>query len=154
MTGGFGPSCDRGDGGSDGSSGSSSRPLRPPQLPSPLAFALEPERGAGGGIGGDCSFGVLKGATQKSVYHQKTVSWEHFFRLVATQHNSWEVYFTHRSELLHDPQEPSHPQRFLGPLFHHSKRATPAIRITLFDPSIGPSTAMVRKGFSKGSWQI
>ena len=39
MTGGFGPSCNRGDGGGDGSNGSSSRPLRPPQLPSPLAFA-------------------------------------------------------------------------------------------------------------------
>ena len=41
--GGFGPSCDRGNG-SDGSSGSSSRLLRPPKLPSPLALA-EPEPG-------------------------------------------------------------------------------------------------------------
>ena len=87
MTGGFGPSCDRGDGG-DGSSGSSSRLLRPPKLPSPLAFASELERGAGGGIGGGgcvvvvveamqgevvigCSFCVVMGATRKSFYHQK-----------------------------------------------------------------------------------
>ena len=72
MTGGFGPSCGRGDVGGDGSSGSLSRPLRPPQLPSPLAFASEPERSAGGviGGGGGCSFGVVMGATRKSVYHQ------------------------------------------------------------------------------------
>ena len=57
--GGFGPSCDRGDG--DGSSGSSSRLLRPPKLPSPLAFASEPERGAGGGIGGGGGGGGVGG---------------------------------------------------------------------------------------------
>ena len=51
MPGGFGPCDDRGIVG-DGSSGSSSRLLRPPELPSPLAFASEPERGAGGGVGG------------------------------------------------------------------------------------------------------
>ena len=86
MTGGFGPSCDRGDGGGDGPSGSSSRPLRPPQLPSPLAFASEPERGAGGGIsggggggGGGCSFGVVMGATRESVYHQKRFHGSIFF---------------------------------------------------------------------------
>ena len=80
MTGGFGPSCDRGDGGGDGSSGSSSRPLRPPQLPSPLAFASKPERGAGGGGGGGgCSFGVVMGATRKSVYHQKRFHGSIFF---------------------------------------------------------------------------
>ena len=44
MTGGFGPSCDLGNG-CDGSSRFSSQLLRPPQLPSQLAFAQEPERG-------------------------------------------------------------------------------------------------------------
>ena len=91
MTGGFRPSCDRGDGGGDGSRGSSSRPLRPPKLPSPPAFASELERGAGGGIGGGrgrgggggggggCSFGVVMGATRKSVYHQKRFHGSIFF---------------------------------------------------------------------------
>ena len=82
MTGDFGPSCDRG---GDGSSGSSSRPPRPAQLPSPLAFASKPERGARGGIvgggggGGGCSFGVVMGATRKSVYHQKRFHGSIFF---------------------------------------------------------------------------
>ena len=35
---------------------------------------------------------------------------EHLFRPVATQHISWEVIFTHRNELLHEPLERSHPQ--------------------------------------------
>ena len=72
----------------------------------------------------------VDGSDSKKRVPPKTVSWEHLFRPVATQHNSWEVLFTHRNELLHDPQEPSHPQRFMGVLFHHSKRATPTIRIT------------------------
>ena len=48
--GGFGPSCDRGIIGGGGSSLSSCQLLRPPQLPPQLAFAREPERGAGGGV--------------------------------------------------------------------------------------------------------
>ena len=47
----FGPSCDRGNVG-NGSSLSSCQLLRPPQLSSQLAFAREPERGAGGGVDG------------------------------------------------------------------------------------------------------
>ena len=91
MTGVVVPSCDCGDG--DESSGSSSRLLRPPKLPSRLAFASKPERGAGGGVGGGggggggggmvvvletmqaevvvgCSLCLVKGATRKSVYQQ------------------------------------------------------------------------------------
>ena len=47
---GSGPSCDRGNGGGGGSSLSSCQLLRPPQLPPQLAFAREPERGAGGAV--------------------------------------------------------------------------------------------------------
>ena len=86
MTGVVGPSCDRGDG--DGSSGSLSCLLRPPQLPSPLAFASEPERVACGGIGGGgggagCSFGVVMGATRvlgRHVILNKNLSYS-FFRM-------------------------------------------------------------------------
>ena len=100
MTGGYGPSCDRGDGAGDGSSGSSSRPLRPPQLPSALAFASEPEQGAGGGIGGGGGawwWWLLvwcgDGSDSKKRLPPKTVSWENLFRPVATQDISWEVLF-------------------------------------------------------------
>ena len=111
MTVGFGPCCDRGIGG-DESSASSSRLLRPPKLPSPLAFALEPERGADGGVGGGGGGGggdartsrrwllVLcgDGSDWKNLLSPKTVSWENRFRLLATQHISWEVPPTHRNE--------------------------------------------------------
>ena len=50
------------------------------------------------------------GSDSKMLLPGKTVSWEHLFRPVATQHISWDVRFTHRNELLHDPLEPSHPQ--------------------------------------------
>ena len=124
MTGGFGPSCDRGDGGV-GSSGSSSRLLRPPELPPPLAFASEPERVAGGGGGGGDARRSRRwlivlcgdGGDSKKLLPPKTVSWEHLFRPVATQHISWEVLFTHRNELLLDSLEPSHPQNASRELF-------------------------------------
>ena len=115
MTGGFGPSCDYGVGG-NGSRGSSSRLLRPPKLPSPLAFASEPERSAGGVVGGGggdargCRRLGGDGSNSKKLLPPKTVSWEHLFRPVATQHISWEVLCTPRSKLLHDPREPLHPQ--------------------------------------------
>ena len=64
MTGVVGRSCDRGEG--DGSSGSSSRLLRPLKLPSPLAFASQPERGAGGGIGGGSDGGGGGGDARRS----------------------------------------------------------------------------------------
>ena len=38
----------------------------------------------------------------------KTISWEHLFSPVATQHISWEALFAHRNELLHDRLEPLH----------------------------------------------
>ena len=63
MPGGFGPCYDRGIVG-DGSSGSSSQLLRPPKLPSPLAFASEPERGAGGGVGSGGSGGGGGGGSE------------------------------------------------------------------------------------------
>ena len=50
--GGFGPSCDRGNGGGGGSSLSSCQLLRPPQLSPQLTFARELERGADGAVGG------------------------------------------------------------------------------------------------------
>ena len=50
------------------------------------------------------------GSDSKKLLPPKTVSWEHLFRPVATQHISWDVLFTHRNELLHDPLEPLHPQ--------------------------------------------
>ena len=64
--------------------------MRPPKLPSPLAFASEPERVAGGGIGGGsgggggggCLFGVVMGATRKSVYHHKRFHGRIFFDLL------------------------------------------------------------------------
>ena len=102
MTGVVGPSCDCGDG--DGSSGSSSRLLRPPKLPSPLASASEPEWGAGGGVGGGGGgtggggdarrshrwLLVLcgDGSDSKKLSPPKTVSREHLFRPIATQHIS------------------------------------------------------------------
>ena len=51
------------------------------------------------------------GSDSKKLLPPKTVLWEHLFRPVATQHNSWEVLFTHHNELLHDPQEPSRRTR-------------------------------------------
>ena len=126
MTGVVGPSCDRGDG--DGSSGFSSRLLHLPKLPSRLAFASQPERGAGGGGGGggagdDASSSGRwslvvcgEGSDSKNRLPAKTVSWEHFFRHVATQHFSWQVLFTHHNELLHDPSERLHPQNALWEL--------------------------------------
>ena len=41
----------------------------------------------------------------------KTVSWEQLSGTVATQHDSWEVRFAHRNQLLHDPRGPSRPQK-------------------------------------------
>ena len=121
MTGGYGPSCDRGDGGGDGSNGSSSGLLRPAQLPSPLAFASEPERGAGGGIdgggGGGCSFGVVMGATRKSVYHQKRYHGSIFFDPLPPSIIHGRSFFTHGNVLLSDPQEPSHTQNASWELF-------------------------------------
>ena len=140
VTGGFGPSCDRGDSGGDGSNGSSSR--RCAHRRSRRRSHLHQSRNGTPVVGlvgwWWCWWWLLvlcgDGSDSKNRVPPKTVSCEHLFRPLATQHNSWEVVFTHRNELLHDPQEPSHPQRFMGDLFHHSKRATPTIRITCCDP--------------------
>ena len=124
MSGGFGPCCDRGDG--DGSSGSSSRLLRPPKLLSPLAFASQPERGAGGGGGGGggYSFGVVMGATRISVYHQKQFHGSIFFGLSPPSifhGRSFLPIATSSSmtlnELVHDPREPSLRQKASWELF-------------------------------------
>ena len=64
-----------------------------------------------------CSFCVVMGATRKKFLPPKMVSWGHLFRPIATQHISWEVVFTHRNELLHDPREPSLRQNAPWELF-------------------------------------
>ena len=80
--------------------------------------------GSGGGGVGGCGGGggdtrssrrwflvrCSDGSDSKKVTPPKTVSWESLFRPVATQLLSWDVLFTHRNELLHDPLEPSHLQ--------------------------------------------
>ena len=123
LTGDFGPSCGRGDVGGVGSSGSSSRPLCPPQLPLLLAFASEPERGAGGGICGGCLFGVVMGATRKSVDHQKRFHGSIIFRPVATQRISWESFF-----LLFVKTPPPHvtlsTKNTQKQIFHHTSNPT------------------------------
>ena len=50
------------------------------------------------------------GSDSKKLLQPNTGSWEHLFRPVATQHVSWEVLFTLRNELLHNPLEPLYPQ--------------------------------------------
>ena len=157
MPGGFGPCYDRGIVG-DGSS--LSRLLRPPKLPSPLAFASDPERGAGGGVGGGGGgVGDARksrrwllvlcgdGSDSEKLLPSKTVSWEHLFRPVATQQISWEVLFTHRNEPLHDPLEPSHPQNASQELFFtvRNERRPRLESLSALPPSIGSSTPMERK---------
>ena len=92
MTGGLGPSCDRGNGGGGGSSLSSCQLLCPSQLPSQLPFAREPERGAGGGVGGGRADGRRRrcwllalcgdGSDSKRFLSPQTVSWDHLFEIV------------------------------------------------------------------------
>ena len=161
MTGVVGPSCDRGDG--DGSSGSSSRLLRPPKPPSRLAFASQPERGAGRGVGGDGGGDARRsrrwllvlcgdGSDSKKLLPPKTVSWDHHFRPVATQYISWEVLFTHRNELLHDPLEPSHAQGASWELVS-TLRNEQRPRLESLS-ALGSSIPMERMEFFKNSWRI
>ena len=167
MPGGFGPCYDRGIVGA-GSSGSSSRLLRPPKLPSPLAFALEPEQGAGGGVGsggggGSDARGSRRwllllcgdGSDPNKFLPPKTVSWDHLFRPVATQNISWEVLFTHRNQLLHDPREPSLRQNASWELFStlRNERRPRLKSFSALPPSDRPPQ---RKGrnFLKSLWRI
>ena len=141
MKGVVGPSCDCGDG--DGFCIFSSPLLRLPKIPSQLTFASHPERVAGRGVGGGdggagdnasrsrCSLLVVcgEGSDSKEPLPAKLLSWEHFFRLVATQPISWQVLFTHRNELLHDPLEQLHLQNASSELFFSISEPTPLANI-------------------------
>ena len=69
--------------------------------------------GFGGGVGGGGDarrsrrlFLVLfgDGSGSKKLLPPKTVSWEHLFRTVATQHISWEVLLTYLNGIPNEPQ--------------------------------------------------
>ena len=96
--------------------------LRPPQLRWQLSFAREAEKvadgGVGGGGGGDRRRGRCllvscgDGSGSKKLLLPKMVSWEHLWDRCHHSLFHGGVVFTHHNVfLLHDPREPSCPQK-------------------------------------------